>query len=354
MRITSFETIPVRVPSPFRYGDIEAVTGVVVNLQTDQGLEGLGHALTLSDRNFRSLIAAVQELGELLVGEDPQQPERVHRKLVPDSGGGIGNVAAAALDIAVWDLAAKAAGQPLYRMLGGYRNRVRAYASLRLGRGVDTPDLPGIAASLAEQGFTAMKTNLGGRPTLDEEVTRMRVIREAIGPEVALLADVNFRWTPPLAIQVAEMLEDVHLYWLEDPVPTHNIEGLVEVRRAAGAQIAAGEALYSLAAFRQLFEARALDVPMPDLPRVGGITPFLKIAHLAEAFGLPLANHLLPEISAHVIAAVPNGLIVEYVPWAWQLFHGCPTVENGELVMSERPGHGMELDTDFLKHNRVG
>jgi L-alanine-DL-glutamate epimerase-like enolase superfamily enzyme len=199
-----------------------------------------------------------------------------------------------------------------------------------------------------------MKTNLGGRPTVADELQRMRVIREAIGPEIRLLADVNFRWTSAFASQVGRMLDDVQLYWLEDPVPTHNIEGLCEVRRAVGAQIAAGEALYSLPAFRELFAARALDVPMPDLLRVGGITPFLKIAHLADAFGLPLANHLLPEISAQVVAAVPNGLIVEYVPWAWQLFAGCPTLENGELVMSERPGHGMELDEDFVKHHRVG
>jgi len=354
MKITSYTVTPVRVPSPFRYGDIDSVTGVVVTLDSDQGLQGVGHALTLSERHFRSLVATTEELGELVVGEDPRAPERIHKKIVPDQAGGIGNVAAAALDVAVWDLAGKIAGQPLYRLLGGYRSRVPCYASLRLGRGVDTPDLPEIASSLVEQGFTAMKTNLGGRPTITDELQRMRVIRDAIGPDIRLLADVNFRWTSAFASQVGRMLDDVQLYWLEDPVPTHNIEGLCEVRRAVGAQIAAGEALYSLPAFRELFAARALDVPMPDLLRVGGITPFLKIAHLADAFGLPLANHLLPEISAQVVAAVPNGLIVEYVPWAWQLFAGCPTLENGELVMSERPGHGMELDEDFVKHHRVG
>jgi L-alanine-DL-glutamate epimerase-like enolase superfamily enzyme len=354
MRITAVETIPLRVPLEFRYGEIEAVSGVVVNVRTDQGLDGLGHAITLSDRNFRSLAVLTEELGELLIGEDPTQPERIHRKIVPDNAGGLGNVAAAALDIAVWDLAAKFAGLPLYRLLGGYRNRIPVYASLRLGRAVETPDLPEIASSLIEQGFTAMKTNLGGQPTVTDEVARIRAIRQAIGPDVRLLADINFRWTPPFAIRVGRLLEELGLFWLEDPVPTQNLEGLAEVRRGTGAQIAAGEALYGLAAFRNLFEARAVDVPMPDLLRVGGITPFRKIASLAEAFGLPLANHLLPEISAQVVASVPNGLIVEYVPWAWRLFQGCPTLEGGELVMSERPGHGLELDVDFVKHHRVG
>lgn len=274
MRVTAVETIPVRVPMEVRYGEIEAVTGVVVRARTDQGIEGVGHAITLSDRSFRSLVVTVQELGELLVGEDPRQPERIHRKIVPDGGaGGIGNVAAAALDVAVWDLAGKIAGQPLYRLLGGFRNRIPCYASLRLGRSVETPDLPEIAASLVEQGFKAMKTNLGGQPTVGDEVARIRAVREAIGPEVGLLADVNFRWTPANAIRVARLIEEFRLYWLEDPVPTHNVEGLAEVRRSAGAPIAAGEALYGLTQFRPLFEARALDVPMPDLLRVGGITP---------------------------------------------------------------------------------
>src|SRR5438132_5168851 len=116
MRITAVETIPVRVPLEFRYGEIEAVTGVVVNVRTDQGVDGLGHAITLSDRNFRSLPVLTEELGELLIGEDPRQPERLHRKIVPDNAGGLGNVAAAALDIAVWDLAGQIAGLPLYRL----------------------------------------------------------------------------------------------------------------------------------------------------------------------------------------------------------------------------------------------
>ena len=353
VRIAVVDTVPVRIPLESRYGEIDSVLGVVVSLKTDDGLEGLGHAITLSGRHFRALVAAVDELGDLLVGEDPRQPERLHRKMLPDAAGGIANIAAASLDIAVWDLAGKVAGLPLYRLLGGYRNRVPAYASLHLGRAVSTPELPEIACALVEQGFKAMKMNLGGAPTVEAEVARVRAVREAIGPDISLLADVNFRWTPSFAIRVARMLEEFHLYWLEDPIPTQNIEGLAEVRRAAGVPIAAGEALYGLAAFRPLFEARAVDMPMPDLVRVGGITPYLKVAHMAEAFGLPLACHLLPEISAQVLAAVPNGLIVEYVPWAWRLFHHCPALENGELVMSERPGTGLELDTDFVAQHRV-
>jgi len=355
MKITSVDIVPVRVPLEFSYGEITSVGAIVARISTDDGVDGLGHVVTLSDRNFRSLAVAAEELAELLVGEDPRRPEHIHRRMLPDGvgAGGVGNVAAAALDIAIWDLTAKCAALPLYRLLGGYRNRVPAYASLRLGRAVPTAQLGEIAASLVAQGFKAMKMNLGGQPTIEDELARVRAVREAIGPEVSLLADVNFRWTPAHAIRVGQLLEAFRLFWLEDPVPTHNLEGLAEVRRALSTPIAAGEALYALSAFRPLFEARALDVPMPDLARVGGITPYLKVAHMAEAFGLPLACHLLPEISAQVVAAVPNGLIVEYVPWASRLFRNWPELDKGELVLSERPGHGLELDTDFVEQHRV-
>jgi len=210
-----------------------------------------------------------------------------------------------------------------------------------------------MAASLVEQGFRAMKMNLAGQTSIETELARVRAVRAAIGSDIDLLADVNSRWTPAQAIRIGQLIDEFRLFWLEDPVPIHDLSGLAEVRRALTTPIATGETLFSLAAFRSLFEARAVDIPMPDLPRVGGITPYLKIAHLAEAFGLPVACHLMPEISAQVVAAVPNGLIVEYVPWARRLFDGCPEVENGELVLSDRPGHGLELNADALAQYRV-
>jgi L-alanine-DL-glutamate epimerase-like enolase superfamily enzyme len=267
--------------------------------------------------------------------------------------GGLGNIAASALDIAVWDLAGKAAGLPLYRLLGGYRDRVPAYVSLRMRREYPLADLPGIASTLAEQGHRAMKMNLGGERDVHTEVERVRAVRQAIGPRVRLLADANFRWTPSHAIRVAHAIEELNLDWLEDPVPTHDLPGLAEVRRSVNVPIANGEALTTLVQFRPLFEAGAVDFPMPDLARVGGITPFVKIAHLAEAFSLPICCHLLPEISAQVLAAVSNGHIAEYVPWAWRVFDGCPEVQEGNLVMSERPGTGLTLNKEALAQYAV-
>jgi L-alanine-DL-glutamate epimerase-like enolase superfamily enzyme len=353
MNIASVGVLGVEVPIDFPYGQVQSVPAAVARLRTGDGLEGLGHAMPLYGRNFRALVAAVEELGELLVGEDPRQPERLHYKIAPSPAGGIGAMAAAALDVAVWDLTAKAAALPLWRLLGGFRQCVPAYASLRLGRDKRAEELPAIARSLVEQGFRAMKTNLGPDPSVRVAVERIRAVRETIGPDVKLMVDINSLWTPAQAIRVGHALEEFELFWIEDPCPTTNLAGLAEIRAALRTPVMAGETLFGLMPFRPLFETRAVDLVMPDIMRVGGVTPYLKVAHLAEAFGIPVASHLMPEISASVVAAVPNGIIVEYVPYATKLFRGCPALEQGELVLSDQPGHGLTLDEDFARAHRL-
>ncbi|MFI5267031.1 MAG: mandelate racemase/muconate lactonizing enzyme family protein [Chloroflexota bacterium] len=353
MKVTTVEVLPVDVPVDFPYGQARSVPAAVARVRTDDGLEGFGHAMPLYGKNFRSLVVAVEELAELVVGEDPRQPERINHKIAPNPAGGIGTMATAAIDIAMWDLTAKAAGLPLWRLLGGFRNRVPAYASLRLGRDKQASELPAIARSLVEQGFRAMKTNLGPETSVEVAVNRIRGVREAIGKDVRLMVDVNSLWSPATAIRVGHALEEFELFWIEDPAPTTNLQGLADIRQALHTPVMAGETLFGLHPFRPLFEAGAVDLVMPDIMRVGGITPYLKVAHMAEAFGIPCASHLMPEISAQVVAAVPNGIIVEYVPYATKLFRNCPPLEHGELVLSEQPGHGLELDEDFAKVHRI-
>ncbi len=357
MKITGVEVIPVLVPLDHAFGPFSSVSVAVARLETDQGVEGLGHAMALSARHFGSLVLAIEELSELVIGEDATQPERIYRKLSPNGSwsgsGGIPTQATAALDVAVWDLAGKAAGLPLHRLLGGYRDRVPAYATTRLPRDLPLDALARTAAELAAEGFHTVKMNLGGQGLPSAEAERARTVREAVGPNVGIMADVNSMWTAAHAVRVGHALEEYQLTWLEDPVPIHDVAGLVEICRALDTPIATGETVYGFNNFRPLFEARALDVPMPDLMRVGGITPFRKAAHMAEAFGLPVANHLLWEVSAHVIAAVPNGLIVEYNDWSSKVFNGCPELDRGDLVLSGRPGHGLELDQAFVEKHRI-
>jgi L-alanine-DL-glutamate epimerase-like enolase superfamily enzyme len=358
MRISTVEALPVSVPMQHPFGGRTTVSVVVARVRTDDGLEGLGQAMMLTLRHFGSLVRTLEELAELIVGEDPRDTERIYRKLSPggswSGSGSVPNQATAALDVAIWDIAGKAAGLPLYKLLGGSRDRVRAYATTRLGRNLPITELVETAAALVkDEGFRAIKMNVAGHPSVAAEVERVRAVREAIGPNVDLMADANGLWSPAQAIRVGRAIEEYQLFWLEDVVPTHNVAGLTEVCRALDTPVATGETLFGFTAFLPLFEARAVDVPMPDLMRVGGITPFMKVAHMAEAFGLPVANHLIHEVSAHLVAAVPNGLVAEYVPWSSQVFTGCPELRDGDLVLSDRPGHGLQLDEEFVAKHRI-
>lgn len=360
MKITSIETLPVLVPrwptdpKPAPFFDIPVV---VVRVRTDAGVEGIGHTMTLTPQMFRTLVAAVEELGEILVGEDPRQPERLLAKMLfpPAPGnwfgpGGVLNIAAAALDIAIWDIIGKVAGLPLWQLLGGYSNSVEVYDSwgtvtLALGHAAES------ARRSAEMGYRAMKVRPGPErsgPTA-AIVESLSAIRDAVGPNVKLMMDVNQFWTPSRAQQVGRAIEHLDLAWIEDPTDMNDFAGQAQVAAALATPICAGEYHYGLEPLLRLIQTRAADILMVDLMRVGGITQFRKAAALADACGVPVVSHLLPEVFASLIAAVPNGLIVEGMPWTQGLFTGLPDLVDGRLVLSDRPGHGLALDESFLK-----
>jgi L-talarate/galactarate dehydratase len=357
VKIESVEVLPVVVPNAGPVDLDGSVHVVVAVLHTDDGAEGVGHTMTLRPRWFRTLATAVDELGELLVGEDPRQPEALHEKMLSAVNwfgpGGLVEFAACAVDIAVWDLLGKASGQPLYRLLGGYRNRVPAYISGQLSRRLTLDELGKAAARFKGDGWRAMKMNLGVERTPQAEAARVRAVREAVGDEVEILVDVNSRWTPAQAIRTGRHLEEYRLFWLEDPTEAEDLEGLAEIARELETPIATGEKYYGLAPWRRVLQARALDIVMVDMMRAGGITPLRKISALCAAYSYPMASHTQHEIYAHCTAAIPHGLIVEYMPWSSQVFQGVAELDQGELVLSDRPGHGMELDRDFASKHRA-
>jgi L-talarate/galactarate dehydratase len=175
-------------------------------------------------------------------------------------------------------------------------------------------------------------------------------IREAIGPDIKLMCDINQRWRPEQAMDIGRRVEDagVGLFWLEDVTTADDYAGLARIADALSTPVAGGEYVWGIVPFRHMIEARSVDIPMIDLVRVGGITQWLKVAGMAEAFNLPVVSHLIPEVHVHLIAAVPNGLTVEYMPWLGALFKEVPTQQNGELVMPTAPGLGLEFDEPTL------
>jgi L-alanine-DL-glutamate epimerase-like enolase superfamily enzyme len=363
MKITSAEVItvilPREAPKDFPVPNWDKLPAVLVRLRTDTGLEGVGYTISLTPEHTRSLAMMVEELGALLVGEDPRNPERLAAKMMYPANwvgpGGVLTLGAAALDIAVWDLFGKETGQPLWRLLGGKADRARVYDSGSLiSYDLDTQQRA--AERAVKAGYKAMKMRPGvqrhGRlGALAEEV---KAVRDVIGYDIDLMLDINQGYTPPRAIQVGRALEPYELFWIEDPTLMHDVDGQAAVARALDTPICSGEYHYGLPPLLRLLQAKAVDYLMVDLLRLGGITQFRKVAGLAEAFGVPVASHLVPEVFAHLIAAIPNGLIVEGMPWTEALFTGHPELVDGNLVLSERPGHGLSLDETFIRKHRVG
>jgi L-alanine-DL-glutamate epimerase-like enolase superfamily enzyme len=324
---------------------------LVVRVFTDEGIEGLGYAPSISHRLVKTLAAAACELSEVMVGHDPLAVEamQVHvRRAAWGWVGGAITIAVCAIDVALWDIMGKAAGQPLYKLLGGYRDRIPAYASGFLRRDRSVEALSERAARLVGQGFRAMKMETAGEKHPKGEVKRLKAVRDAVGEDVDIMMDANAGWTTSQAITAGRLLAEYNPFWLEDPVQFQDMQGSARVAEALDFPVTAGEYHYGVAPFRDLMKAGAMDIVMPDLRRLGGITQFRKVAALAEAFNLPVVGHLVPELFCQLLAAIPNGLTVEMMPWSMPLFKNPPPLVNGELVLSGNPGHGLEMDEKFL------
>ena len=344
MKITSYRVRAVRVPYE------QAITGthVILQLQTDDGIEGLGYVSRLQPAIVGPLIAVLEGYLEQVVGQEALNIEAVNARLFRRGGGlpGFEARAASLIDVALWDIKAKAAGQPVWQLMGGYRDRVPCYASWRIEPGLDDVALAESAVSLCKQGFKAMKFHTGAMAR-QATLNHMRVLREAVGPDIDIMVDVNQRWNVKQAVEMSRALAPYAPYWIEDPVPLDDYEGLRQVKEASEVRICAGEVYRSIVPFRHLLANRSVDIAMIDLDI--GMSGFLKVAHAAEAFDIPVVNHLATEIMAHGIAAVPNGLTVEFYPWAQELFLDPPHLVEGELVLSHAPGYGLELDEGAMQ-----
>jgi L-alanine-DL-glutamate epimerase-like enolase superfamily enzyme len=326
---------------------------LTVQILTDDGLEGIG-ITGFGGKLVRALKAALDEFGELIKGDDPLLNEAVTAKLRAASAscgpGGIATLALSAIDIALWDIRGKAFGVSLARLLGAARDRVPAYASGALMRTTPTDKLERSAAMLVEKGFTQIKTQMAvDGLNAKQEIERIRLVRDAVGPATNLMVDINQRWSVPQAISIGHRVEDLGLGWLEDPTAADDYQGLAEIARALTMPVCAGEYLYGIEPHRQTLAHHSVDIVMIDILRAGGVTQWMKIAGMAEAFNRPVVSHLLPEIHVHLIAAAPNGLVVEYMPWTWRLFEDPPKPEKGMMTVPASPGLGLKFAPDLFK-----
>jgi L-alanine-DL-glutamate epimerase-like enolase superfamily enzyme len=359
MKVKKVRAQIVRLPldEPLAGGPAYARTHnqfVLVRIDTDDlqgiGVSFMGGVLSASLKN------AVEQLGELIVGADPLPIAALSSKLwaAGASAGpaGILSLAISGIEIALWDIKGKFLGQSLSAMLGGLRDRVPAYASGALVRAYPIDHLVNAARTLVDKGFRAMKTQLAlpGDTTPAREAEHARRIREAVGPDIDLMCDINQRWSVHQAMDIGKRVEDVNFYWLEDVTLHDDYTGLARVADALITPLAGGECLYGIRPFRHMIEAHSADIIMIDLSRVGGIGNWMKVAAMAEAFNLPVVSHLLPEIHVHLIASIPNGLTVEYMPWSFRLFEKVPEPVSGELIVPDKPGLGLEFSRDIDRY----
>jgi len=298
----------------------------------------------------------------LLIGQNPLDHERLwHAMWVPKLIGrrGLTTRAISTIDIALWDLKAKAAGMPLFRLLGGYAERVPTYiAGGYYEEGKGLAELAREMVENVELGARAVKMKVGAVSNA-EDASRVRAVREAVGPDVKVMVDANCAYRAYQAIQLAKRIEEYDVFWFEEPVGPDDYEGHARVASQTSIPIATGENEYTRYGFRDLIAHGAAAILNADAQVLGGVTEFMKVAALAQAHDLDIAPHGDQNVHVHLVAAIANGLIVEYyrdsVDPMWRQMYRDTLLLNddGTLSPPDRPGLGVELNDDALGPWRV-
>ncbi|MFF1745746.1 mandelate racemase/muconate lactonizing enzyme family protein [Streptomyces mirabilis] len=329
---------------------------ILVRLTTADGIEGTGYAYTIGTGGTSVLALLRDHLLPLLAGKDARNIEAVWQELFSltraTTTGAITSLALAAIDTALWDLRCKRAGEPLWRLAGGHRQHVPVYDTeggwLHLG----TEDLVKGALAAKDAQWAGVKIKVG-KPHIAEDAERLRAVREAVGPSLHIMTDANQSQSLSRAVQLAAALEPYDPYWLEEPMPADDISGHATLARSTRIPIAVGESMYAPMQFRSYLETGGASVVQVDVARVGGITPWLKVAHLAETFNVMVCPHFLMELHVSLVAAVSNGAYVEYIPQLRAVTRTELTVQDGLAVAPDLPGIGIDWDMDAVDDRRV-
>ena len=350
-----------RIPLPTvlsdsTHGTITHFELVTVQLRDTDGVEGLGYTYTVGHGGSAIRALLERELTELVVGAEADATESLWQRMWWGchwvGRGGVLSLAMAAVDTALWDLKAKRAALPLWRFLGGDDPHVPCYAG-----GIDLQfELAELLAQTDDnlaRGFRAIKMKVG-RERLREDVARVAAMRDRLGPDFPLMADANMRWRVDEAIRAARALEPYGLVWLEEPTVPEDAVGHAKIAREGGIPLATGENFHNLAEFEAFIAGGAVQFPEPDLTTIGGITPWLKVAHRAEFANLPVTSHGVHDLHVHLLAAVPNRSFLEIHGFGLERFMAHPLrVVDGQAVAPDRPGHGVELDWQGLQALRA-
>ena len=348
--VLHYPHVPAVQDSTLRAGGSPGRGQLFVHLKTDEGTEGLG--VGASSPGVREIVET--SFKDILIDSDPFDVERLwadmYWRLRTYGNKGIAFCALSAVDTGLWDLKAKALGLPLYKLLGAYTDSVPIYGSGGWTN-LDEGELLAEMNAYVDQGIPRVKMKVGkdfGRSER-EDVERVEAVRRSLGDDVALYVDANYGYYPKQAIYMAREFEQQQVGWLEEPVLTDDVPGMAEVRHATTIPIAAGELDSGKYKFRDLIAGGAVDIAQPDVARVGGVTEWMKVAHLAHSFNLMVAPHAYQSVHLHLACATPNLKVVEYLGQV----HECETAWYTEIPahrdgmwspFPDKPGLGLELD----------
>jgi len=350
-------SIPLEKPKLISTRSIHSREYTVVKVLTDEGIVGIGYTMgacaSIVEKNLRGL----------LIDEDPFCVEKLWNKMFYGNlrAGRKGEVirAISAVDIALWDIMGKAVDKPLYKLLGGYRDKVPVYASggyYQESKGID--GLVKEMTSYVEQGFKAVKMKIG-RLSIKEDVERVKAVREAIGDDIQLMVDANNAWDILTAIRIGKELEKYSIFWLEEPVMPDNLHANRKVADALDVPIASGEIEYTRWGFHTLIENRAVDIIQPNAFVCGGISEWIKISALASAWDVPVAPHNAQDIHVHLAAATSNSLNVEYFLPSEDIIKFSELLiepnkpKDGYMEVPQKPGLGIDLNEKAIERYKI-
>jgi L-alanine-DL-glutamate epimerase-like enolase superfamily enzyme len=388
MKITDVRTITLTYQMDRAMADaihyMPARPTLLVQVETDAGITGLGEAAAYGG-SLESMQAVIGDLRQTVLGEDPFTVERLWSKMATQAHQrgrrGMLMLGISGIDIAIWDIIGQATKTPLYRLLGGYRDTLDAYASAGFyAKNKDAKELAEEVGGYVERGFRTVKIKVGRNPDVmlnplhdmnardyattpfDEDIERVRAASKAAG-KAKLAIDANNAWTAPVALRFMRAISDIEIAWLEEPVPTEDLAGSAEVAHVLETPVAGYETETGLPGFRNLITHRAVDIVQPDVIWTGGITETRKVAALAQAFHLPVIPHVFSSAvssiaNMHLIASLPNAGLLEFDqnpnPLRSELFEEPITVDkNGQVRLPDAPGLGVRLNQKTIDTYRI-
>ena len=358
IRHVKYSTLTLPLDTPI--SDAKVLTGVqkpmteivflFVEISTEQGHSGIGFSYS-KRAGGPAQYAHAKEIGANIIGEDPNDIGKLYTKLLWAGASvgrsGVATQAIAAIDIALYDLKAKRANLPLSKLLGSYRDSVQTYNTSGGFLHLPLEQVKERASQSLADGIGGIKIKVG-QPDYRIDLERVAAVREHLGADVPFMVDANQQWDRPTAMRVGRALEQFDLVWIEEPLDAYDAQGHAQLAAALDTSIATGEMLSSVGEHIALIEHKSVDIIQPDAPRIGGITPFLRLATLADQAGLQLAPHFAMEIHLHLAACYPREPWVEHFEWLNPLFNERLETRNGRMIVPNRPGLGFTLSDQAL------